>query len=434
MQKKLIAIAIAGLSSVAFAQSNVTVSGRLSVNVDNVSANGATAGANLTSRMRVTDNQSNIRFAGEEALGGGTSAWFQVESAIGTSNNCGTAAGATNACPATVTGIGTRNTAIGMKGAWGLALAGKWDVHYATHAGVDGNGLVAAGAGSIASNSLNLTNYINGAAIPGSGRDNNVVAYVSPDFNGFKALIGYTFVGEVTTAGLAAKDKGWTFNPSYNNGPITAFWSYLNVNNAGAAAPFAGAAASAGTVYCSTLGVITVVAPAACVAPGIIGAVVTAPTVAGAGATNGLGADARSNKLGAAYTFPMGVKVGFIWDKSKITTHAFAGDTWAERSAWTLPLQYTAGMHRVNFTYGKTNNVNTQAGTLAATNQKMTVLGYEYLASKRTAFGVTWSQLNNDAAGVQDFWHPSSNVAGVGANVPVGSDPRSLAFTMTHNF
>jgi len=35
MQKKLIAIAIAGLSSVAFAQTNVNVSGRLSVNIDN---------------------------------------------------------------------------------------------------------------------------------------------------------------------------------------------------------------------------------------------------------------------------------------------------------------------------------------------------------------------------------------------------------------
>ena len=53
MQKKIIALAIAGLSSVAFAQSNVTISGQFRGGIDSGSAGGATAAcANITSRIR----------------------------------------------------------------------------------------------------------------------------------------------------------------------------------------------------------------------------------------------------------------------------------------------------------------------------------------------------------------------------------------------
>jgi predicted porin len=136
MQKKIIALAIAGLSSVAFAQSNVTISGQFRVGIDSVSAGGATAaGANLTSRMRVTDENSTLRFAGEEKLGNGMTAWFQVESAIGTSDNIGTS-GAQGGGANSAT-IGTRNTAVGIKGNWGNFFVGKWDTHYSSHAGVD---------------------------------------------------------------------------------------------------------------------------------------------------------------------------------------------------------------------------------------------------------------------------------------------------------
>ena len=88
MQKKIIALAIAGLvSGGAFAQaSTVTISGQMRLAIDNASASGCSAVGctNLTSRTRVTDQNSNIRFAGVEPLGGGTDAWWQAESAIGT--------------------------------------------------------------------------------------------------------------------------------------------------------------------------------------------------------------------------------------------------------------------------------------------------------------------------------------------------------------
>lgn len=421
MQKKLIALAIAGLSTAAFAQSNVTISGQMRVSVDNVNASGATAAnSNYTSRTRVVDNNSNIKFAGEENLGNGLTAWFQVESAIGTDNNNGTTAGNTTATNTTT--IGTRNTAVGIKGAFGNAFVGKWDTHYNSQANVEGAGL--ADGLALAASSLNILNTINGTAITGSGRNNNVIAYVTPNMNGFVGQLAYTTVGELTTPNLAKKDGGWNLKLSYDNGPIAVSYSYLAVNGAGAAA----ATAAGFSCLNTTTGVTTT--RAACTAG-------TEVATAAVAANTGNGNDIRSNRLGFAYSFPMGLKVGLIWDKSKNTNNTGAASTYAERSAWALPVSYVTGPHRISYTYAKANNVNTQAGTTADSGANMNMLGYEYSMSKRTSVSATWVQINNKSAGVYDFWHPSSNVAnGAGALAAgsAGADPRMLSLGLKHTF
>lgn len=389
MQKKIIAIAIASLSGVAFAQSNVTISGQMRVGFENVSASGATAGgaANNTSRNRVVDDNSNIKFAGEEALGNGTSAWFQIESAIGTDNNRGTSSGNTPSA-AQVAGlqntatIGTRNTAVGLKGNWGTFLMGKWDAHYTSHAGVEAAGL--ADGLALGSNSLSLLHTLNTTAGTGGGRLDNVVAYVSPSFSGFSGLFAYSTsptANEATTAGIL-KDSGWNLQLKYSNGPVHVFWSHLRVENAGS-----------------------------------------------------VDTDTTGDRLGAAYTFPMGLKVGLIYDKGKIALNA-AG-TNADRNAWALPISYRTGAHNFSFTYAKANDVKgNSAISLANTNAKMTVLGYEYSLSKRTSVSASYSQINNDSAGMYDFWHPSSSVGGglAAAAVAAGADPRKLHFGVVHKF
>jgi len=435
MQKKLIALAIAGLSTAAFAQSNVTISGRMSVGVESMSAGGATAAINANtgatsyaSRFRAIDNNSNIRFAGEEALGGGNAVWFQIESAVGTTNNVST----TNSLygSVTTTGIGTRNTALGLKGNWGTFLIGKWDVHYQSMAAIDANGLT--GGLAVNTNSINLLNSINGAAIIGSGRDNNLMAYISPNWSGFSFLLGYTTVGQADTAGLVKKDGGWQFKPTYSNGPLDIAYSHLSVNGAASGIPN-----NVGQFTCFNVSTfMTTVGNAACPSGTVqVGAAATA-----ANANTGQGVDVRSDRAGIAYSFPMGFKVGLIWDKSKHTINALqAGQVWQERSAWALPLSYTSGAHKVSFTYAKTNDVNTQAGTTADSSAKMAMLGYEYSLSKRTIVGVAYTQLNNGTAGTYDFWHPSSNVSGgqasaLASGLAAGVDPRSFSVNLQHTF
>jgi predicted porin len=74
MQKKLIALAVAGLASTgAFAQSNVTIYGLLQPSYDFIDYEG---GDNVT---LLNHNNSRIGFKGEESLGNGLKAIFQLE-------------------------------------------------------------------------------------------------------------------------------------------------------------------------------------------------------------------------------------------------------------------------------------------------------------------------------------------------------------------
>jgi len=439
MQKKIIALAVAGLvSGGAFAQSNVTISGQLKVGMEGISAGGATAGSagNLTSRTRVTDNNSNIRFSGSEALGNGMTAVFQIESALGTDDKVGTDTSGTGA---NRTVLGSRDTFVGLSGNWGTVALGKHSVHYNSMANVEAAGL--ADGLALGTSSLNILNSINGTGLLGSTRLNNAIAYISPTWNGFNALVGYTTLGEATTPGLSKKDNGLNVKLAYNNGPIAATYSYLAVNGAGAAAP---TAATGATVQCldPALSTVTTLTAAACaLVPGV-----ALSTTAAVAANTGNGSDVRSNRLGAAYTFPMGLKVGLIWDKSKNTNKgAPAGDTWIERSAWALPISYRTGAHNFSFTYAKSNNssVDSATGLTAARvagwddSAKMTMLGYEYSMSKRTSVSVSWTQINNSAQGVYDFWHPAASVAGGAGALAAGSagaDPRAFAVNLFHKF
>jgi len=379
MQKKLIAAAVAGLIAVpAMAQSNVTISGQMRVGIQNISAGGATAaGASLESRSQIVDNNSNIRFAGTEALGGGLTAWWQVESAIGTSDTNGTVAAQGSA---NITSIGTRNTAVGLKGAWGNLYMGKWDMHYSNHAGVDVAGL--AGGLAMGANSLNILHTQNGANGAG-GRFNNAVMYDSPNWNGFDVRLGYSFTAagaEATTAN-ARKESNWMINPRYTNGPVHVFYSHLARNDVG-----------------------NTISPAA-------------------------SPDQRFDRLGGAYTFGMGLKVGLIWDRNRLSPGAGAAST--KRTAWALPVTYVMGPHTFNGTYARANDVSNTNNTGA----NMWMLGYTYSLSKRTHLGFNWTKIRNESAGRYDLWHPSSSAGGsAAAGLPAGSDPRQLSFNIHHSF
>lgn len=424
MQKKLIALAIAGLSTAAFAQSNVTISGQMKVGFDSVSATGSVAGTDYVSRTRISDNNSNLRFSGEESLGNGMTAWFQIESAIGTSDNIGTSGSANSAVNSAT--IGQRNTAVGIKGNFGNVLMGKWDAHYNSMANVEAAGLTDGLA--MGASSLNILHTLNGQAGLG-GRLNNVIAYLTPNFSGFTGLLAYTTSGasvsEYTTNGMPNKENGWNLRLAYDNGPWNAAYSHLRVNNNGAAA-----AAAGGLLVCINNLTGAVSTGAACPA---------GTTAAGGGASAAVaasnGTNVRSNRLGVAYTFPMGLKLGLMWDNSKAEAAA-TGALVLKRTAWALPVSYRTGAHNVSFTYAKAGDTDTAAGSVADSGGKMVMLGYEYSMSKRTSISATYTQINNGTAGRYDFWHPSNNVSGgTGlAAAAAGADPRLFSVGLTHKF
>jgi len=411
MQKKIIALAIAGLSTAAFAQSNVTISGNMKLNFESVSAGGATAaGASLTSRTRVTDNNSNIKFAGEENLGNGMTAFFFVESAIGTDNDAGTAVGATN--PLKQTTIGSRDTGVGIKGAWGSVDMGKFSVQYNSMANVEAAGLV--DGLPMSASSLNV---FTGAGLSTVLRLQNSIRYSTPNLSGFTGALVYSTGNgansESTLAGLPNKENAWNLRVAYDNGPINAAYAHQTSNNTGALPAGNWCVSSAGAISYST---------AACAA--------TTTAIGGAVALSN-GTDIRSDRIGGAYTFPMGIKVGLIWDNTKSTAKTTGVDT--KRRAWALPLSYRTGAHNVSFTYAKAGNVSVGGVDTADSETKMAMLGYEYSLSKRTSLSATYVQLNNGTAATNDFWHAANNISS-GAGVPAGSDPRLFSLGIHHKF
>ena len=117
MKKKLMAIAVAGalgVPGVALAQaSTVQIYGTLILNYNYLDS-----GAGKPNVDMFNAHDANIGFKGEEALGGGTSAWFQCESTMDVSGQ---------SVQHTAAQLCGRNSAFGMKGGFGNVYAGIWD-------------------------------------------------------------------------------------------------------------------------------------------------------------------------------------------------------------------------------------------------------------------------------------------------------------------
>jgi predicted porin len=121
MNKKLIALAVAGACAapVAMAQTAnpVTLYGRVYATFESVEASGGTA-ADVVRRNRVSNQASLLGVRGTEDLGGGLKAFFQLETTFKPDQNDTTFA--------------DRNSGVGLQGAWGSVLMGRWDTPYKT--------------------------------------------------------------------------------------------------------------------------------------------------------------------------------------------------------------------------------------------------------------------------------------------------------------
>jgi predicted porin len=148
MQKKLIAIAVAGAlaPAAAMAQSTVEIYGRANVGVDSWQATGATdPTGNAKSRLRVFDFGSRLGFRVNESLGGGMRAFVVMETGVNIDSGSGNGqSGSPNAS----TGFwASRDSYAGIGGDWGDVRFGRQSPFYS-------NGIIMqAGA-----------NYINQAA------------------------------------------------------------------------------------------------------------------------------------------------------------------------------------------------------------------------------------------------------------------------------
>ena len=229
MQKKIIALAVAGLvSGVAFAQTNVTVYGVIDQGYAYSSGNNAVSGTNKFSGLKDGGlSGSRFGFKGEEALGNGLKAIFTME--YGKDSDSETTAAGTSGTSFTV-----RQAFVGLSNNSGTASLGR---QYNAASDVYGQN---SSNGVVNAMPVNVFQGLNGSQIRsqgGNARQDNVIKYVSPTFGGgFSARASYAFgeagksSGDATTS--VGDDGRFALAGSYANGPFGVDVSYAGTSKA----------------------------------------------------------------------------------------------------------------------------------------------------------------------------------------------------------
>lgn len=210
MQKKLIALAVAGLvSAPAFAQSNVQIYGVMDLGFRHLSgteSQGAHPGLKSKSGIDSSGlSTSRLGFRGTEDLGNGLKAFFTIESQLNPDYDSRTTS--------------ARQSFLGLEGGFGRVWLGR-DFNPSRNlvAGLDPFGATGIGSGQ------NL--------FAQTSRYDNAVMYRTPNFGGLTVALAYTNnvagdeVDELRGAGQDRNSKGYSITPIYKNGPLTAGVGY----------------------------------------------------------------------------------------------------------------------------------------------------------------------------------------------------------------
>ena len=215
MNKKLVAVAIAGLLAAPLAQAqtaNVTLYGRLNLDMEFV--NGRLANNTNPNIYRVASNSSRFGLRGTESLGGGLNAIFQMEN------------GSVNAVQGGGN-LGGRDTFVGLSGGWGTFKMGRFLAPYDDIHGIFGNDTTYA------------TSILSTAAIWAQGwagqpenggfddRLQRSIRYDTPSYSGFSLAAQYA-----TNAGTpTSNSNNQSYNVAYRNGPFVGLVAYERHHN-----------------------------------------------------------------------------------------------------------------------------------------------------------------------------------------------------------
>jgi predicted porin len=211
MQKKLIALAIAGLASSA-AMAQVTVYGRLDTSYINTETDATTAGVTTTTEASSTGfgagalTTSRLGFMVSEDLGMGLTGKANLELAIANTAATGGDTGADFAAPFT-----TRLANVGIAGSFGEVTLGRQTtlVEQAWFGGSVGGQNNAIGTAYSPSIKFNNT------------RSSELITYASPVFSGLKFGVQYAFgKTDTSTPGTNNKHKELGLVATYTAGPL----------------------------------------------------------------------------------------------------------------------------------------------------------------------------------------------------------------------
>lgn len=364
MQKKIIALAVAAaVSTPAFADSNVSVYGLAHVSVDSISQG---SGVNA---LKVSSNVSKLGFKGTEDLGDGFSAIWQIEQQINIDNST------TN-----VSTFGTRNTFAGLKTGAGTVLLGRHDTPYKLATRkldvfgdylADNRTLMGGIAGKSAGSSFD-------------GRPTDVIAYLTPDLQGFVGALAYVAGAENQT--LVTDKKGSAVS-------VAGMYSYDAFYGSLAYEEHTFGTANTGAVASALLA----------------------------------GLKESAVKVGVSYKFAGALDVGVAYEKTTDNFGVARINQYGHNAAY-FSAKYSFGAHALKLAY-------TKAGATAVANTGATQasVAYENSLSKRTSVYALYSQLNNNKAATYNFATSGSTAGGIATTV-AGKNLSAISLGFKHSF
>ncbi len=214
MQKKLIALAVAGvLAAPLAAQAGVEVYGQARMSLD-FSSNNDPAAGNEDSALAVSSNKSRIGFKGDEDLGNGLKALWLFEQGV----NFDTSAwGSVN-----------RDAYVGLGGGFGTVLAGRINTPYKMS--TQGMDIFASTRGDYNA----IMGVVNSANPTFNNRFSNSIQYKTPEMGGFKGALAYsvnTSDDDLPNTTAASENDAYSLSAAYMQGPLYLTAAYESLNS-----------------------------------------------------------------------------------------------------------------------------------------------------------------------------------------------------------
>jgi len=370
MNKKLLTIAItAALVAPTAVLAEVIVYGQMGMSLDYVNSGvNVPAAGERKSNLNVSNNVSRLGFKGHEDLGGGLKGIWQVESTVATDEPTGAG-----------NGLGNRNTFLGLAGGFGTFLMGKHDTPFK----MLGRSL------DPFADTIADTRQMLGGPLGFDLRTPNTVAYITPNFSGFGAVLAYVSDATAAATSLVADNNtlsAVSMNATYTNGPIYAGLAY------------------------ERQGVKE------------LGGLATSK-------------DPSAWRLGGSYAFGP-AKIGAMYEAVKNIGTVDHSD----RSGATLFGTYSFGMETVKLAYTMANKMKTVVGEVPDSSASLLALGIDHSFSKRTTAYAQYTKLTNkNGTGVAKVGAAAYSLGSGGGygdvvNPAAGDDPSAISFGMVHKF
>jgi len=411
MQKKLLSLAVAGaLAAPAVALAQVEVYGTIAMSLNKMKYGEPTAaGIGSKSNWDVASHASNVGVRGRENIGGGQTAWFQVETnaSMERSNNV-----------AHTSNFASRNSAVGLQGGWGNLFVGQWTTPWADLDALWSVGTVAT-YGPVTS--IIGRRETTGAA-PNPNCNNN--------FSG-NGGVGLPALATPTTVALGTCDSveaaGGVGHP---------FWRRISNSVFYQSPVFGGAQVKLAYQTNQDKSVVAVT-----------GGAVADPSMYSASVSwSGMGGRLR---IGAAYDghkdfttvgqTDKGFRVTGGWNFGVVDvgaayeqmTYKTAVDN--DATQWGISIAVPIGQGAIRAAYSQADDIEA-GGTEIDNGAKQYNIGYDYRFSKRTQVGFGYAHIKNDALAAFTWSGLSSTQNGQAVTPPAGSDVSIFFASVIHRF